>query len=210
MSKKGLIIEMAIIFVLVELRIWFWFKGAWQYTEFIPIAIAIWSWYRNKDNLRTLGLIPESISWKIGIQMVLSILLFIGGVMAYGMLFNYDITVQKISHPDFLPKYLTASLKYLPWAFLQQLFVNGYLTNRLYQITESRGRTIFLVGFLFAIVHLPNPAATIVTFFGGMMVSYFFLQAKNLYILAIPHALIGKTFGHILGYTLKVGGAFLQ
>ena len=46
---------------------------------------------------------------------------------------------------------------------------------------------------VFSLAHLPNPILTVVTFVWGLAACLFFLRYRNLYTLAIAHAILGIT-----------------
>ena len=85
---------------------------------------------------------------------------------------------------------------------LQQLLFQGYFYNRYETIVKQRAAAIGLTAFTFSLFHIPNMPLMILTFLGGIYVSWFFSKYRNLIATGVLHGLVSLA----LTFTLEVGG----
>ena len=195
-SKLRALAELALAFVLILSVIWSprpWQRVLWILAAGGVAAMMAGSW----DGPRPLGL-RRGDFWRS---------LWIAGVAL--VFAAATVTMASHWHSLRLPQPLLTGMDstalgrallfvksygaYALWTFVQQLLLQGFFLNRLLRILPAPTMAAFAGGVLFAVAHLPNPILTVATFAWGFAACVIFIRYRNLYPLAIAHAILGIT-----------------
>jgi membrane protease YdiL (CAAX protease family) len=76
------------------------------------------------------------------------------------------------------------------WAFQQEFILQSFLFLNLLPVLGSR-RAIFSSGIVFSVAHLPNPVLMLATLISGLCFTAAFARYRNVYTIAIAHAVLG-------------------
>jgi len=101
---------------------------------------------------------------------------------------------------------------YCLWAFFQQFLMQDFMLLRLLRLLPERAAVV-VTAVLFALAHLPNPILTPLTLAWGLAACALFLRYRNLYTLAVVHAILGVTLAitvpaHTI-HNMRVGRGYL-
>ncbi len=192
MKKWIELIEVKIVFIAVLLHIWLLPKINIFFTGGILIFV-IASWIYHKDTLDDLGLkwnFDGKYFWKLS-QMVIFIVSF---VFFLGLFFNENLKLNA----DLFLTMGKGLIGYVFWALFQQIALNGFIVNRL-RVLNNPENICVVAGVLFMAIHAPNPPLMIATLIGGSMSAYYFIVCnRNIYVLALAHALIAASIHYFL------------
>jgi hypothetical protein len=103
---------------------------------------------------------------------------------------------------------------YALWACVQQLLLQGFFLPRCRSLAGSAGWGAAFAAGLFSLAHLPNPILTPVTLIWGVAACTVFLHYRNLYPLALAHAILGVTIAITIpgpvDHNMRVGLGYLR
>jgi membrane protease YdiL (CAAX protease family) len=85
------------------------------------------------------------------------------------------------------------SIFYAMWALEQQFILNSFFYKRFEHLMGETTAAVVVTALLFSLVHLPNPVLVPATFVGGLLFVESFRRWRNIYPLAIAHAMFGLT-----------------
>jgi membrane protease YdiL (CAAX protease family) len=102
---------------------------------------------------------------------------------------------------------------YAIWSFAQQFLLVDYFLPRLRRLVPGQKYPVALAAGIFAFAHLPSPILTIATLAWGVAACLLFLRYRNLYTLAMTHAILGITiaicFPGPVTHNMRVGLGYL-
>ena len=103
---------------------------------------------------------------------------------------------------------------YTVWALLQEFILINVFLARLLRILRSRVAAVMTTALLFGVAHIPNPLLVAVTLLWGAIACLLFLRYRNLYTLAIAHAIVGLTLSitipDAVQHQMRVGIGYLH
>jgi membrane protease YdiL (CAAX protease family) len=80
---------------------------------------------------------------------------------------------------------------YMIWAAVQQFLLQCFFLLRLLRLIPHPRLAAFAAALIFACAHIPNPILAPITLVWGFVACLLFLRYRNLYPLAIAHAILG-------------------
>jgi membrane protease YdiL (CAAX protease family) len=203
-DRAGIALRLLFPLVLLEAALW----------SPEPLAIlcgvsALWyiTWHLWQDtsNVHVLGLELRGLlsgSWLLGATFALAVAIL---AIAY-----YSGSLHRLwglQHPWY------AVFVYACWAFVQEFMLQCFFVRMLHALV-SRVGVLLLSGVVFAIAHLPNFSLTLLTFFAGIVFTAIYARKRNLYVVALIHAILGLTVAVSAPDTwfhgLRVGRDFLE
>jgi hypothetical protein len=109
---------------------------------------------------------------------------------------------------------LASYWSYALFSTVQQFLLQSFFLLRMVRVFPRARQAAFAAAGLFALAHLPNPILAGLTLVWGTLACMIFLRYRNLYPLAIAHAILGITIGvSIPGpviHNMRVGLGYLR
>ena len=146
------------------------------------LVIVIWRSFQSPQamGLRTTNLLRSS--WVVAVALAVS------GISTL-IAIHLQTLHGTVAPVDFIKRYWGYAL----WSFAQQLLLQDFFLRRFVNLTPGRVSAAFAAATIFSLAHLPNPILTVITFSLGLAACFIFLHYRNLYVLAIAHAILGIT-----------------
>jgi len=205
-SEKRIAIALRLLFPVALLEVALWAP--------LPIGVlcgvgALWyiSWnlWRAADSARSMGFELRGLmreSWLLGTTVVLAL-----AILAAAYFSGSLHRLWGLQHPWY------AVAAYVCWAFVQEFMLQCFCL-RMLRAMVSQASSLILSGVLFAVAHLPNPSLTFVAFFAGVGFTAIYARKRNLYVVALIHAVLGLTLAvsapDAWFHELRVGRDFLH
>ena len=111
--------------------------------------------------------------------------------------------------PATLGSSLRHYLGYALWATVQEIILQCFFVVRALRLMGNVTLAAVFTACLFSVAHLPNPVLAVITLVFGMAACLFFLHYRNVWSLAVAHALLGIaiaiTIPANLDHNMRVG-----
>jgi hypothetical protein len=204
-SKRRILCELGVTYALILLVIWTprpWQKHLWWLAAAALVVIAAASF----NGLRTMGLRTANFFQSIWIAGAALLLSAVAVVVAIQL---HTLHLPNGGAGAFVKTYWAYAL----WACVQQLLLQGFFLPRFLGLLKNQTNAALLAATLFALAHLPNPILTPVTLVWGFAACLLFLHYRNLYPLAMAHAIFGITIAITIPgpvvHNMRVGLGYL-
>jgi membrane protease YdiL (CAAX protease family) len=141
--------------------------------------------------------------WVVGVALMLA-----------GVAVLVAIRLHTLHVPDGSALFLKRYWGYILWSFVQQVLLLDFFLLRLLRSMPRRTSAVAATAGIFALAHLPNPILTPLTLLWGLGACLIFLRYRNLYPLAMAHAILGiciaVTVPGTVSHNMRVGLGYLQ
>ena len=181
-SRRRDLVELSLAYGLILVVVWTprpWQSVLWMVAAAFIATVTFLSFDGRKAmGLRTANLF--SSLWVVGVALVAAAL---------------AVVVAARMHTLHLPpgpvQFVQTYAGYAIFAFVQQFLLQAIFLSRLMRLLPDARFAAGLAALIFAVAHLPNPILTPVTLVLGLASCLVFLQYRNLYSLAVAHAILG-------------------
>ena len=193
----GFVLILAVIWTPRPLQHWLYFIALGWFL--VSIGLSFESW-------KALGCCVAGFwrsSWVVGVALVMA------GITTY-----FANVFHTLHHPGDPVHWVRAFGGYTIWALLQQLLLQGYFLARTLRVVPNATVAAVITASVFALAHVPNPVLTPLTLIWGLTACLVFIRVRNVYPLAIAHAIFGiciaVTIPASVLHNMRVGLGYLQ
>jgi hypothetical protein len=204
-TRRRDVVELALGYALILAVIWTprpWQRGLYVLAA-VSLAVMLGLSFRTLDamGLRTKNLLRSF--WIVPVAVVVS-----GAIVAWS---GRAGTLERHGAGWFAARYWGYAL----WSLVQQILLQDFFLGRIRRLVPGRpAAAVWLAAGVFAAAHLPNPILTPMTLLWGALACALFLRYRNLWPLALAHALFGMTLATTMPKpilrNMRVGLGYLE
>lgn len=184
-----------------------WTPRPWQqYLWLVAVAVIAVIIGASFESLRAMGLRAANFFrslWVVGVA-----LLFAGAAVAI------SASLHTLRTPGSPLSFFEDYWAYAIWSGVQQFLLQCFFLSRLLRLLPNPRQAAFAAAGLFALAHLPNPILAALTVVWGSLACLIFLRYRNLYPLAMAHAILGVTIAIAIpgpvDHNMRVGLGYLK
>jgi membrane protease YdiL (CAAX protease family) len=203
-SRRRDFIELAVAYSLILLVCWTprpWQRILWWVAAAVIVALASISY----EGLQAMGLRWENFLrslWIVGAALLVS---------AVAVVLATHLHTLHVPATPLL--FIETYVGYIIWTFAQQLLLQCFFLARLLRLLPNPKLAALVAALIFAAAHLPSPILAPVTLLWGLASCLLFLRYRNLYTLAMAHAILGITIAITVpgpvSHNMRVGLGYL-
>jgi membrane protease YdiL (CAAX protease family) len=203
-SRRRDFAELAVAYGLILLVIWTprpWQRILWWVAAAAVVAIASASF----EGLQAMGLRRENFLrslWIVGAALLVS-------AVAVAL----AVWLRTLHIPATPILFIETYVGYIIWTFAQQLLLQCFFLSRLLRLIPNAKHTAIAAAVIFGAAHLPSSILAPVTLLWGLAACLLFLRYRNIYTLAIAHAILGVTLAITVpgsvDHNMRVGLGYL-
>jgi membrane protease YdiL (CAAX protease family) len=203
-SKQRDILELAIPYALILLVCWTprpWQRLLWVVAAASIVAIT----YVSYDGRKAMGLRATNFFrslWVVGAALAAAAVAVIVAARLHTLNVPFSFFI-------FVKTYWGYAL----WTAVQQFLLQCFFLARLRRLLPGERLAAAMAALIFALAHLPSPILASVTLLWGFAACLLFLRYRNLYTLAIAHAILGITIAITIPgpvvHNMRVGLGYL-
>ena len=184
-----------------------WTPPPWQRRLYlVAAAFLVAASVRPGEDWRGLGFSTRNL---LSSSLVLVAALGVGGVCVV-----YAAHRGVLHAPHSAREFLGRYAGYIIWSFAQQFLLQNFFLLRFRRLLPGRTTlAVIAAAGIFAAAHLPSPILTVFTLIWGWIACAAFVRYRNLYPLALAHAVLGICVavclpGHVT-HNMRVGLGYL-
>jgi membrane protease YdiL (CAAX protease family) len=197
-------VELAVAYGLILLVLWTprpWQKLLWWVAAVSVAAIASSSF----EGLKAMGLRRENFFRSLWVAILALLVSAVAVALA--------VRLHTLRLPGSPTLFIKTYAGYAIWAFVQQFLMQCFFLSRLLRLLPNAKLAAGVAAIIFAAAHLPNPILVPFTLLWGLAACLLFLRYRNLYPLAIAHAILGITIAIAVpgpvDHNMRVGLGYL-
>lgn len=203
-SKGRILAEIALAYGLILAVIWT--PRPWQrFLWIIAVASVVFITWISYDGRRAMGVHAGNLMRALWVPVAALIL------SATAILTAMHFGTLRL--PASVAAFFTTYAAYAIWSGVQQFLLQGVFLLRFLKLIPNPRLAALTAAVLFAAAHLPNPILTPITFIWGLAACLLFLHYRNVYPLAIAHAILGITVAMTipgpLDHNMRVGLGYI-
>jgi len=205
LSWKRALIEIIVAYGLILAVLWSprpWQRYLWWVAVLSVLAILCTSFQGfNAAGMRAANFLRSL--WVVGVALLLS-----AAAVAVA------IRLHTLRWPGSVLMFIGSYVAYAVWSGVQQFLLQCFFLWRMLRLLPTRGQAAIAAAGLFTLAHLPNPILTTVTAIWGTIACLVFLRYRNLWTLAMAHAILGITIAMTVPgpvvHNMRVGLGYLK